>query len=295
MSIYYGSTSPDNIDSYICFAYMMDCLYNFVGYDDYEDDEGQDGDYNIWYFDWANENAHTYNPEYRFLRPVGDTSLPSKRKVAYPDTQKWGDTVVKFYCDLLPRCLSIDEDSGFLRIAPTNTGEVASVLWALHDIRKISEWPGIALLVQDLVDHGLPVQDALSYSYGVLVPHARPTPEHNVRESTKITCHVDRNYSFCHLLGYPYNPKGYADVFKGLSEYMSGTDSAEPSTPLSCLQEYGKEHAVEVFGNGLAQGRRGFDGCYLAQLSGTSGGYLVGSYKDVVRKTVKHWKENGNA
>jgi hypothetical protein len=97
------------------------------------------------------------------------------------------------------------------------------------------------------------------------------------------------------LLGYPYNPKGYADVFKGLSEYMSGTDSAEPSTPLSCLQEYGKEHAVEVFGNGLAQGRRGFDGCYLAQLSGTSGGYLVGSYKDVVRKTVKHWKENGNA
>lgn len=294
MSIYYG-TSPNDIDYHICFAYMIDCLYNFVGYDDYEDDEYQEGDYNIWYFDWANERACTYNGEYNFVPTVGDSPLPRKGKVGYPDTQKWGDTVVKFYCDLLPRCLSIDEDTGFLRIAPTNTGEVASVLWALHDIRKISEWPGIALLVQDLIDQGLPVQDALSYSYGVVVPHARNCARRNVRESTKITCHVDKDYSFCHLLGYPYNPKGYAGVFKGLSEYMSGTDSPKPSTPLGCLQEYGKEYAVEVFGEGLTRTRRAFDGCYLAQLSGTSGGYLVGSYKDVVRKTVKHWKESCNA
>lgn len=84
--------------------------------------------------------------------------------------EKWVP-VVEYYCNMLPDNLTYDSDREELTISSDDDTKPGQVLWALHDIRKFSEWPGIALFIMNLMDQGLSVKEALCCSYGVYVPN----------------------------------------------------------------------------------------------------------------------------
>ena len=83
--------------------------------------------------------------------------------------------VIELWCSLLPDSLEISTEEvslheGKVRIditLPEDLGELQAVLFALHDIRRISEWPSWARQVCLLIERGASVEAALAATYGV--------------------------------------------------------------------------------------------------------------------------------
>ena len=153
--------------------------------------------------------------------------------------------VVEYYCDLLPDNLSYDSDSGVLTISSDDDTKPGQVLWALHDIRKFSEWPGIALFIMNLMDQGLPVKEALCCSYGVYVPNTYDM-EQMLNHPALLNHRV-----VTHLAELKFNPPHYRKLHdsnitsKGGMEYPSYL-SAKKSTADTLGQTLRREDARNV-------------------------------------------------
>lgn len=199
-------------DGVACFARVLSGFQQNLLGGEADDEEDEDAG-NFHYYWWADQRAHPYNRD--FWEEYGE------RKPHTMDPARW-QPVVDFYCHAFPGCLE-EVEPGVLSITAHTTNQVPWVAWALHDIRKISEWPGIARVIVELMDRGLSVEAALSVTYGVITEH-----EYNWDRLLTLPI-ITTSRELCHLIDYSWNPGKYYDVLAKVGSHLSGSINGYPS------------------------------------------------------------------
>lgn len=152
-----------------------------------------------------------------------DGDLVAARVNFYGDRKDTWDKVIQYYTEILPDYLKYSKDEGGLDVmCPAGDTPWSALLWALHDIRKISEWPGLAGLICELIDDGLTAPQALSCTYGLMVRNTYDRPV--LLNEYVLANHGSAN----HILQYQFSPSENRAILDGL-----GGASADRSYPSS--------------------------------------------------------------
>lgn len=259
----------DGFRQVACFSHVLAGL-RLAFLEELTDDDEDEADTEFVY-DWANKDAYPYNGGYWEGFSRERTRFPASRWLP----------IVEYYCQLLPHCFTIT-DEGYLYITAQTIRDIPRVMWALHDIRKYTEWPGIARLIVQLMDKGLSPQAALAATYGVVTEH-----EYGEERGDTLPV-INTTRELCHLLPYGWNPPAYYEVLSAIGGTFPGRIRGYPSDVISNFKvKPDQELLCKVFPKAVKLDR---SNCHVAgQVSGTvsPASYYLGTGAEFINATVK--------